>query len=71
MRMTGRHTSVLIVREPNNVRVDLLQQRSGLVTIKRLESLLQHPTTVGMGGEFVDVSNEGLMDEIGARVQSE
>lgn len=30
----SRLTSVLIMREPDNIGVDLLEQRSGLVTIK-------------------------------------
>lgn len=57
--------------EPDDVGVNLLEERSGLFGIERFKSLLQDPTPVGVRSEIANVSDESLVNEIGTSVQSE
>lgn len=57
--------------ELDNIRVHLFKQSSSTLRVERFEGLLQDSTSVSVGGEVADMSDECLMDKIGTGVQGE
>jgi hypothetical protein len=54
----GELTSKRIISESDNIGVHLLEEVPSLIGRKTFESLLQHSTSVWVGGELQDVGGE-------------
>jgi hypothetical protein len=64
-------TSKRIISEPNDISVHLLKQIPSLFRGEAFESLLQNPTSVGVGSKFSNVVREGLGDKVWASVEGD